>query len=61
MPKQQKGKGKSARDCADAVMKRGGDDARAMTYAVGYGAGLEKRRPGTADQFMKKSKLKETR
>ena len=54
-------KRKSSRDCADEVMKRGGDDARAMRYAIGLGAGLEKRRPGTADQFMRKAKPKERR
>lgn len=56
MPEQQKPKGKSARDCADEMMKRGGDEAKAIRYAIGYGAGLEKRRPGTADRFMSKNK-----
>jgi hypothetical protein len=54
--KQQEQKGKSARDCADEMMKKGGDSAKAIRYAIGYGAGLEKRRPGTADKFMSKNK-----
>lgn len=47
---------KSARECADEMMKKGGDHAKAIRYAIGYGAGLEKRRPGTADKFMAKAK-----
>ena len=54
--KQQPQKGKHPRDCADEVMRRGGDDAKAIRYAIGYGAGLEKRHPGTADRFMAKGK-----
>ena len=49
-------KGKSARQCADEMMAKGGDHAKAMRYAIGFGAGLEKRRPGTADKFMAKRK-----
>ena len=56
MPEDKPQKRKSARDCADEVMRRGGDDARAIRYAIGYGTGLEKRRPGTADKFMSKNK-----
>ena len=56
MPREQEPKGKSARDCADEMMKKGGDHAKAIRYAIGYGAGLEKRRPGTADRFMAKRK-----
>ena len=54
--KQQEQKSKSARDCADEMMRKGGDHAKAIRYAIGYGAGLEKRRPGTADKFMSKNK-----
>ena len=55
MPKQQKGKGKSPRDCADEVMRRGGNDAKAISYAIAFGAGLEKSKPGTADKFARMS------
>ena len=56
MPEGKPSKGKPARECADEMMKKGGDHAKAIRYAIGYGAGLEKRRPGTADKFMAKGK-----
>jgi hypothetical protein len=54
-----KDKAKTPKQCAHEMLQRGGDEARAIRYSIGYGAGLEKRRPGTADQFMRKSKPKE--
>lgn len=50
---------KSPKECAHEMLRRGGDEAKAIRYSIGYGAGLEKRRPGTADEFMRKSKPKE--
>ncbi len=29
---------KSAKDCAEEMLKKGGDEARAIRYAAGYGA-----------------------
>jgi hypothetical protein len=29
---------KSAKDCAEEMLRRGGDEARAIRYAAGYGA-----------------------
>jgi hypothetical protein len=52
---------KTPKECAHELLAKGGDGARAVRYSIGYGAGLEKRRPGTADQFMRKSKPRETK
>lgn len=54
----EKGK-KTPKECAHEMLRRGGDEARAIRYSIGFGAGLEKQRPGTADEFMRKAKPKE--
>jgi hypothetical protein len=30
---------KSAKECAEEMLRKGGDEARAIRYAAGYGAG----------------------